>query len=179
MGGTYFEEFLAKGKGVDAYYPESGYPSVGVDKGSEAGISLDRSGNLAVRGAVLTDEGSMRDSFGGNSLSKTLTGTLVFVNGSDLVVGIGTSFTTEGISTFKADYIKLNSDGEEYWIHVASIEDDTHLTLSDPYAGAGGTDVASWSKFKPITGTGGNVSVASGNCVIGSGNINNSLPLFS
>ena len=40
MGGTYFEEFLAKGLGIDSFYPEESYPTLGVGYGEESGIHL-------------------------------------------------------------------------------------------------------------------------------------------
>jgi len=70
-----------------------------------------------------------------------LTGTSVtMTNGSKNVVGVGTAF----LSALKVgDSIKLDADS--VWGVVASIADNTHLTLEAVYGGTGGTGGASKS----------------------------------
>lgn len=66
-----------------------------------------------------------------------------FTNGSKLVVGTNTEYLTAvspdpdiDKTLNKTHGIKLDADG--VWVMVASVEDDTHLTLTENYAGTGG-----------------------------------------
>ena len=63
-----------------------------------------------------------------------LSGTLTFTNGDTAVTGDSTAFTTE---VGKGDFIQLDADAT--MVEVASVTDDTHLTLVDDYSGSGGS----------------------------------------
>ena len=65
------------------------------------------------------------------------TGTINVTNGSNAVVGVGTSFLTN--VTVGDSFIRT---GDSVSYTVASITDDTHLTLSANYGGATGNGVA-------------------------------------
>lgn len=164
-----FEQIRPMGKNQEAYYPEDSFAYVAPNEKGETNLITDSAGNLAIRGPSMTDEGSFRDSFAGTSLSRSLTGTLTFTNGSDEVVGQGTNFLSGEISLFIPDYIKLDSDNEISWIGVLSIIDDTHIKLDGAYQGTGGTGNASISRFVTNTASGGSISVANSVCTISSG----------
>ena len=61
----------------------------------------------------------------------TLTGTCSFTNGSDVVNGSGTSFTSE---LSAGDYIKPDSAGYNEWYKVKTVDSDTQLTLEYNFA---------------------------------------------
>lgn len=166
---SHFEQIRPMSKNQDAYYPEDCYPYVEADENGETSLITDSAGNLAVRGSTMTDEGSFRDSFAGTSLSRQLTGTLTFTNGSDEVTGEGTSFLSEDISLFIADFIKLNSDPETKWIEILKIIDDTHIQLAEPYQGTSGSGNSSTSKFITNTASDASISVSNSLCNITSG----------
>ena len=75
--------------------------------------------------------------FAGKWMTQTLTGDLSFTQGLDDVYGIGTSFLSE---VKKGSWISLGIDG--VWCKVASVTDDSSLTLVDGYPEAGGTGPA-------------------------------------
>lgn len=171
---SYFEEIKAIGKGTGAFYPETHYPSVETGIDVNTSFNFDSAGNLAVRSPILTDEGSMRDSFDRDSLNNSITGTLTFTNGSKTVVGIGTAFTLEAMNTFKNDYIKLNADSNEHWAKIAKIIDDTNLMLCEPYTGNSDTGVASWTRYEIDNDSGTSLSMSNGKLILSSGTVANS-----
>jgi hypothetical protein len=65
----------------------------------------------------------------------TLTGTVTFTNGSETVVGAGTSFTTQF-----SKYSIIKSAGNQF-SRVLSVTDDTHLVLDRPWGWATETGV--------------------------------------
>jgi hypothetical protein len=77
------------------------------------------------------------------------TGTVSVTNGSNQVVGEGTAWLT---NVYKGALFSLPGVAGVYT--VASIADDTHLTLSAPWAGATAEDVEYWATidFTPIHG---------------------------
>ncbi len=128
--------------------------------------SQDSAGNLKTRGAVLTDEGSMRDDFAGSSLDETITGTATFTNGSVDVLGAGTLFLTEMSRLYN---IRKGGDSSAVQQLVAAIVDDTHITLRYPYEGTSGSGTVVKSIFTYITGSGGSVAVSTSECVVSAG----------
>ena len=98
-----------------------------------APLISDPSDQLIIRGAVLTDEGTFRDDFSGSSLLTNLTGTLAFTNGSVVVTGTGTLFTTE-LDTFR--YIRIGAHADSTMALVDEVISATSLTLATPYTGA-------------------------------------------
>jgi hypothetical protein len=116
---------------------------------------------LVTRSAVLTDEGTFRCNFANTSLAVSLGAVTV---SSDVVTGTG--FLSAEVH--KGDYFKVASDAETAWVQVDSIDSNTRLTLVAPYVGsASGTGER--SLVQPFTGSGGLISVASGQMTVGSG----------
>lgn len=126
--------------------------------------TIDPDGALITRGAVTTDEGTFRVNFANTSLAVSL-GT-VTVSGTT-VTGTGfISSTTRDVHV--GDYFKLDADGESAWNQIDSIDSDTQLTLRVAYTG-GTSGAASRAMMRPVTGSGGSISVASGACTLASG----------
>lgn len=164
----YFEDINVKAKGIGAFYPESTFPVIGVNHDVSSPIWTDSVGNLVVRGAALTDEGSFRDSFKGTSISTQLSGTLTFTQNSTTVVGVGTSFLSSNITLLVSTYIKI--DNTTNWYVISNIIDDTHLELLEPFTQETVSGVnASIAKYVTSIGTGGNISVADSICSVSSG----------
>lgn len=138
--------------------------SVPADTVSD-GLPIDPGGNVAVRGPVLTDEGTFRANFAGTSLAVSVGA--VTISGA---VVTGTGFSTADIGHY--DYFKLDADAESAWMQVNSIDSDTQLTLVDSYVG-GASGAASRALVKPSTGAGGGaIAVASGTCTMTTGTTN-------
>lgn len=125
-------------------------------------LPIDPSGHVAVRGSVLTDEGTFRVNFANTSLAVAI-GT-VTVSG-DTVTGAGFAETRD---VHLNDYFKLDADGESAWRQIASIDSDTQLTLVAPYVG-GTSGAASRALIRPVTGSGGSIAVASGQATLATG----------
>lgn len=110
-----------------------------------APLTQDTSGNLQIRGPILTDEGSFRDDFSGAALFTTISGTASFTNGSKVVSGSGTSFTTQvGVG----QYLKLAGDANSAYAQVYTVNNDTSITLLTPYTGSTSTNttvVSNWT----------------------------------
>ena len=130
-------------------------------------LHVDPSGALITRGAVTTDEGTFRVNFANTSLAVPI-GT-VSVAGDTVT---GTGFLAADVH-YK-DYFKLDADGESAWVGIASVDSDTQLTLRVPYVG-GTSGAASRALVRPVTGTGGAISVASGQCTITTGTTANAI----
>jgi len=78
-------------------------------------------------------------------LTTALTGTVAATNGSDAIVGTGTNFDNGEIAV--GDAIKIESDeaaGYEIFT-VATITDDTNLTVDSNYAGTTDSGLDAWS----------------------------------
>jgi len=136
----------------------------GLARGEKAPLLLGADGTLQTYGGVLTDAGSFRDDF--TTLTTTLTGTVTFINGSDIITGSGCSFTTE-VDRFS--YIRLSSHTDAEYALVLNVIDDDNLILETNYTGANGSGTATQAKWFPITGTGGSLSVANSELLITSG----------
>ena len=157
--GTLQSEITANNAG--GFYPEAGIaPS--------DGINVDSDGNLMIRGAITTDEGGFREGFVGTSINKPL-GTIKCTPNSNIV--IGSNFTNGTIQI--GDFIKLDADDNTCWVAIANINSDTELLLSQNYIGVGGTSAGSYTKLKPIIGSGGSITVNADQCIIGSGTTDN------
>jgi len=129
--------------------------------------SIDPGGNLLTRGTVLTDEGTFRCNFANTSLAVAV-GTVSIVGA--VVTGIGFLDT----DVHYKDYFKLDADGESAWVAIESIDCDTQLTLRTAYVG-GTSGVASRALMRPVTGPGGSITVASGQCTITTGTTANAV----
>lgn len=69
-----------------------------------------------------------------------LAGTVTATNASTAVTGAGTAFLS---AVKQGQYIKLDADGNTAWMRVASITNDTALTLTEAYQGTGGASAGS------------------------------------
>lgn len=166
----YFAPAGTKGVPVSDTYPfpctsrvqmlSSAYPQGQVPIGM-AFPCMDSFNNLMTRGGVFTDEGSRSDDF--DAMSTALSGTFTFTNGSADVTATGSHFVDE---VDEYHYIKLDADGEDYWVLVDSVTDDGNLVLSQPYAGTGGTGAASKTLWKTKTQVGGSITAANSICLI-------------
>lgn len=139
-------------------------PYSGADTAIAQALAIDPDGALITRGQALTDEGTFRINFANTSLavaigSVTVAGTLV----------TGTGFLTTDVHA--GDYFKLDADAESAWVQIGSIDSDTALTLVTAYVG-GTSGAASRTLVQPYTGSGGSMSVASGQLTINSGTTN-------
>lgn len=140
---SYFESIINKARQFIGFAPYTIPTNEYVD------LNIDQSGNLITRSSVTTDEGSFRESF--IEYPHTFSTNCTFINGSNQVVGINTSFLTD---VRVGDYIKLSSDSRTHVASILSIEDNTHLTLENNYTGSSSTGTTNYHRFKPIEGTG-------------------------
>jgi hypothetical protein len=129
-------------------------------------LLMDADRNLNVRARVLTDEASFRDDFAVGELYNDLTGTVYFTNGSTVVTGVGTAFTTE---LNKQRHIKQSTHADSAYVLVGEVMSDTYLELAEPYTGAtaSGTGRSSYWQYEigsgaAITQTGSEILLASG-----------------
>jgi len=154
---------LFLGTSTQSYYPSS---QNFRDPIPRRALVLDSERNLGIRGPVLTDETSFREDFPGTELYTVLTGTLYFSNGGTSVQGLGTSFLGE---IKLGQYVKLNSDDDEYLAVVQDIYSDTNLTLEDAYGGSTGNGAGDLSNWVPVVTEDGTISVSSSAVEITSG----------
>jgi hypothetical protein len=130
-------------------------------------LHVDPSGALITRGAVTTDEGTFRVNFANTSLAVSIGSVTV---AGDTVTGSG--FLSADVH-YK-DYFKLGADGESAWMGIASVDSDTQITLRTTYTG-GSSGAASRALIRPVTGSGGGISVASGQCAMTTGTTANAV----
>lgn len=130
-------------------------------------VSMDYSDQIMVRGQVLTDELSLRDDFTGSALTRSLTGNIQWGGNDTHVVGTGSCLFTTQVKA--GDYIKKGSDPESAWTQVDYVEDDNSLYLTVGYLGTNGTSTGSVSTWRPVTATGGALTVASSVLTVTSG----------
>ena len=159
----------AAAKGLGGFAPSPTNNPYEPDPDELVSLYADGEGSLMTRGAVLTDEGSMRDDFTGNSLYTNLTGTLNFTNGSNLVSGTDTLFTSELSRDF---YIKL--DGYNDYYKVVRAPTDTSVYISEPFGSetiSSSAKKTRWIELNAGTSPG-NVSVSSSKVAISSGTSN-------
>ncbi len=146
-----------------AYWPSYQVPQ----SGGNTGASVDTGGALVTRGAVLTDEGTFRANFANTSLAVAI-GTCT-VSGK---IVTGTGFNVSDVHL--KDYFKFDADAESAWLQIESIDSATQITLVADYVGAT-SGAASRALLLPITGAGGAITVASGQCTITSGTTSGSV----
>lgn len=150
------------GVGAEYWPGYSGSPDT-----SAKNLNIDPSGALITRGAVTTDEGTFRVNFANTSLAVSIGSVTV---AGDTVTGSG--FLAADVN-YK-DYFKLDADGESAWMGIASVDSDTQITLRTTYTG-GSSGAASRALIRPVTGSGGSISVASGQCSMTTGTTANAV----
>ena len=146
-----------------SYWP--GY--TGPSDSAPGQMAVDDSGALITRGAVTTDEGTFRVNFANTSLAVSI-GAVTIVG--DTVTGTG--FLASDVH-YK-DYFKLDADGESAWVGIASIDSNTQIKLRAAYVG-GSSGAASRTLVRPVTGSGGAISVASGQATMTTGTTANAI----
>ena len=134
---------------------------------SDLPLHVDPSGALITRGAVTTDEGTFRVNFANTSLAVAIGSVSV---AGDVVTGTGFL----AADAHYKDYFKLDADAESAWVGIDSIDSDTQLTLRVPYVG-GSSGAASRALVRPVTGSGGSIAVASGQCTLTTGTTANAV----
>lgn len=139
----------------------------GADDTANQPLTLDPAGALITRGAVTTDEGTFRCNFANTSYavgigSVTVSGTTV----------TGTGFLNADIH-YK-DYFKISADAETAWIQIDRIVSDTEIQLVSAYVGSS-SGTGQRSLVAPLIGTGGSLTVGSGQLTIASGTTSNSV----
>ena len=144
-----------------AYWPAQTFVAPGTDTSY-----VDPAGNIQVRGAFTSDEGSYSNDFNSSATYDLLVGTCTFTSGSNKVYGVGTQFTTQLVW---GDHVRLNSDNETFFEQVISVESDTELTLETVYTGVGGTGIGYYFGFHPVIGAGGSITVSNSVINIDSG----------
>lgn len=162
--------------GVTGSVPVTGVPVPywpgysGNDESGPRSLGVDDSGALSARAAVLTDEGTFRLNFANTSFALDIGS--VTVSGTTVT---GTGFLTSDVHYH--DYFKLSADGESSWVQIASIDSNTQLTLVSGYVGsASGTGQR--TIMKPLTGSGGSITVGSGQGTLASGTTSNAVTGF-
>jgi hypothetical protein len=144
------------GKSASAWPGYSGAPDVGLNS-----VQVDEYGATITRGSVVTDEGTFRCNFANSSLAVGLGAVTVAGN-----VVTGTGFLSADVH-YK-DYFKLSGDADTAWVQISTINSDTEIELVSSYVG-GASGTGQRSLMLPMIGSGGGVSVASGQCTITSG----------
>jgi len=135
---------FAPAKGLGGFMPDPQSNPYNPDVDEVVSLYADIEGSLVTRGKVFTDEGSFRDDFTGSDLNKTLSGTVSFTNGSRVVSGSGSAFTSELNRTC---YVKLGSDSTEMWGTITRVLNDTQLLLDEPYLGSTGSGTAEMTRW--------------------------------
>lgn len=155
-------------KGLGGFVPEPGNNPYQPIPDEVVGLYVDGEGSLVTRGAIITDEGSLRDDFTGSDIIIELTGTVTFVNGSDVIIGTGTLFTEE---LSRDCYVKLASDGYEKWVKILRAPTNEYALLDGVYEGTSGTNTCQKSRWKPypLGETPGSYTVSSSSIALSSG----------
>lgn len=136
------------------------------DLSQDRALLMDVERNLNVRARCLTDETSYRDDFTSVDSYGDLTGTVTFTNGSNIVIGVGTSFLSE---TNKQLYIKLSTDDDGYYNQVGEVLSDEFLQLSEPYQGTSGSGTGRGSYWIYTVGSGGSITQTGSEILLASG----------
>lgn len=148
----------ARATSAGSFHPAPQFFHPSLDPTNNENVVSDSEGALFVRGPSYSDEGGYYDEFTGSSLQSNLTGTVTLTNGSTVVSGSGTLFTTE--LTLQS-LIKANADSETSWARVVRIISDTSAVLDTNYAGTGGAGTANKARLATTTGSGGSITVSS------------------
>jgi hypothetical protein len=140
--------------GANAVITTSYSPDVSNNVESNSTLQVDASNRLETHSAITTDEGSYRDDFIGTSLSSSLSGLVTFTSGSTSVTGVGTSFISEVLAY---SYVKDGLCPECCFTQVETVENDTTLTLVEPYPGSPPPDgsgfITFWKTATPVSGS--------------------------
>lgn len=158
----------APAKGLGGFAPDPSNNPYQPNSDEVVSLYVDGEGSLVTRGAIVTDEGSIREDFTGTDINKLLTGTVTFTNGSDVITGVGTLFTQE---LNRDHYVKSSNDGYTFWLPILRAPTDTTAYLDGVYQGAtytGTADATRWLSY-PFGDTPGDYSVESSKIVISSG----------
>lgn len=158
----------APAKGLGGFAPDPTNNPYQPDSDEVVSLYVDGEGSLVTRGAAITDEGSMRDDFTGSNIATNLTGTITFTNGSNVITGVGTSFTTE---LSRDHYVKLASDGYTAWAKVLRAPNDTQAQLDGNYSGSSSSGIGAKTRWLtwPVGTTPGSQSVSSSCITVASG----------
>jgi hypothetical protein len=140
------------------------YAMIQRDQHQSLLMDLDRS--LQVRGRVLTDESSFREDFAAGDLYQDLTGTVYFTNGSTIVTGVGTAFTTE---LNMRRFLKRSTHADSAYAPIKQIWSDTFLDLDEPYTGATASGTGRSSRWQYTATSGASISQASSEVSLVSG----------
>ena len=138
-----------------------GFPSAVAHDGGV--FTFDDTGALYIRGPVTTNQSLFSDTFNG-PLNVTGTGTATFTNGSRVVTGSGTTFTT--LNAGGVQYIKLAADLVDEYVPVERIVSNTQVLLTKPYQGTSGSgafEVTNWGQF---IAPGGSITVPDGGSAV-------------
>lgn len=154
-----------QGQSAGDFFPSPYYQRCYADAWQWDSLRTDSEGNLSVRGAVTTDEGSFRDDFSGSGLTTSISGNIT-TDGTDIITG--SNFLTNGVIKF-GHYIKVDSHAETVLARVVRVLSETQLQIDQAYGGANTTAAGSVQNYKTNTGSGGSFSVSSGNLTIASG----------
>jgi hypothetical protein len=139
----------------------------GASSAAQRAAAVDEGGSLVARATVLTDEGTFRANFANSSLAVAIGS--VTISGATVT---GSGFL--GVDLHLNDYFKLDADGESAWVQIESVDSNTQLTLVASYVG-GSSGNASRALVRPYTGSGGSLSVASGQLTLTSGTTNSAI----
>lgn len=136
------------------------------DTGETNPNKQDSAKNLITRSSIHCDEGSFRHTFVSTSIIN-ITGIVYFTNGSNVVTGNGTSFTTE-LNTDM--YLRLSTHSLTSAVLIVDVISDTEVRLQSAYQGATGNGTATRSLFQlNYSGTGAGVTFAANEAQIASG----------
>lgn len=137
--------------------------------------TVDPEKHMMVRGQILTDEGTFRCNFANSSYAldiDAVTNNVFDFSGSALLIA-GTADLHNG------DYVKISGDADTAWIQVTDISSTTgSVTFGGSYSGASGSGTMQRSIMKPVIGSGGSITVGSGQATIASGTTNSSVTGF-
>lgn len=143
--------------------PEASYlPGYDGPSAAPGQLNVDPGGSLLARAQVLTDEGTFRVNFANSALAVSIPGTPARTG------AVITGLTLTGFDLHVGDYFKFDADAESAWTQVDAILSATSIQVTG-YTGSATSGAASRSLVDPFTGTGGSMSVASGQLTINSG----------
>lgn len=138
------------------------YPQYNTNDEGLIGLRQDPSGSLAIRGPVLTDEGTFRVNFANTSLEIPVGN--VTVNGTSVIGNFATA------EIHKGDYFKISGDNDSNYRQVDVINSATELTLTSNYTGST-SGIGSRSLILPTLGTGASVAVSNGSATLAVGTV--------
>ena len=109
---------------------------------------------------------SFRTDFTDGEIYIDLTGTCVFTNGLQHVIGSGTSFLSE---VRVGRYLKLSTDDDSYYLQVTDVLSDTDLKLGEAYTGTGGSGTGRSSNWLYEIGSGTAITETDSELLLASG----------